>query len=122
LNAVFPRRLSERIKRHIAVFRPVLASTSNEFLFPGPGEGHLSPSRVAYHITAMLRRGVGIQFNAHLVRHLAATLILDENPNGAATARRLLGQRQLRDDRHGRRRRKSAPRRNRSRRPTPAPS
>lgn len=91
LHAAFPPGLTARLKRHVMVYRPLLLSAPNDYLFPGQHGNHLSSARVAHHITTMVSRGLGIQFHPHLVRHLAATLILDENPNGAAIAQRLLG-------------------------------
>ena len=42
-----------------------------------------------------LRKGIGLQINPHLFRHLAAKLFLDANPGQYETVRQFLGHRTI---------------------------
>ncbi len=42
-----------------------------------------------------MRDAIGVEFNPHLIRHLAATLLYDEDTNSGPVAQRLLGHSQL---------------------------
>jgi integrase len=59
-------------------------------LFPGKNGGHLHPQTLANGIVSIVHDYAGLPFNAHLVRHLVATLIMDADPANGPIAQRML--------------------------------
>ena len=91
LQAVFPERLASRIEKHISTYRPLIETTPSPFLFPNPMGNHIADRTLAQNVTNLVKRHVGAQFNVHLARHLAATLLLDDDEGNLPVAQALLG-------------------------------
>lgn len=62
-------------------------------MFPGPGGALKSATAVASGVADLVREHCGVPFVLSDVRHLAATMIREDDPNGGAVAQRLLGTR-----------------------------
>lgn len=93
IRTALPRELAAALERHLRDFRPhLLGPTPTTSLFPG---GHGRPTRdpqvLARRISQTVRRWIGADYNTHLARHLAATLLLDADPGNGPVAQRLLG-------------------------------
>lgn len=86
-----PPDLGARIERHLRHFRLHLPGNGGPYLFPSPKGGARSPRNLARCLTDLVAKGLGVQFTPHLVRHLAARLLLDADPNNAVVAQRVLG-------------------------------
>jgi hypothetical protein len=91
IKAELSRPLAERVALHIDLFRPCLDAPDSPFLFAGPGGAPLDPRTVAQHITRLVEQQCGLRFNAHLMRHLSATILLDADPANLPVAQALLG-------------------------------
>ena len=52
---------------------------------------HIADRTLAQNVTDLVKRHVGAQFNVHLARHLAATLLLDDDEGNLPVAQALLG-------------------------------
>lgn len=65
---------------------------NSDWLFPSPdGSTHLSLSYVSTRVTSLVQKQVGVDFNPHLARHLAAMIYLQNQPGHYEAVRRLLG-------------------------------
>jgi integrase len=96
LDAAIPQALARRIDRHLRLHRPVLQrGEASAWLFPGQGGRHRSDARLSVMLTRAVRDALGVPFNLHLVRHLAATMLYDADPNNGPVVQRLLGHTQL---------------------------
>ena len=91
IAAALPRQLAQRLERHIAVHLPRLRTGARSgFLFPGGTSGWIVPSNLSKRITTLVQNQVGAQFNVHLVRHLVATMLLDQDPRNMPLVQRVL--------------------------------
>jgi integrase len=95
-EAWFERPLIKRIQRHLQVFRPLLASSHSTYLFPGQVHGHRSCNVMSDELKQLVQNQVGAMFNAHLVRHIAVQLLLEDHPDNMPVAQRLIGHGDLR--------------------------
>lgn len=87
-----PPELVRMINRLVAVRSPLLCPAGTPWLFPKrDGQGPMLASTMSTRISNRIRRGLGIEFNAHLFRHLSAMIYLSERPGHYEAARRLLG-------------------------------
>jgi hypothetical protein len=91
VKADFSQPLARRIALHMERYRPLLEAPDCRFLFAGPHGKALDPRSVAQHATRLVQRQVGIRFNVHAARHLAATMLLDADPANLPVAQGLLG-------------------------------
>jgi integrase len=90
-------RLTQRIC--VPAFRPTLPGAGGPFLFPG--KDGTQPSRnLGPRISGLVAEQLGLRFSPHLVRHLAACLIMDADPHNAVVAQRVLGHSTLRMTEH----------------------
>jgi integrase len=76
-------------------YRPRLTGDEAGWLFPGKGVRHKTAGALASQIKRSVHAGTGLVMNAHLFRHLAAKLSLDDHPGGYEVVRRVLGHRSL---------------------------
>jgi len=77
-------------------FRPLLVSGDDQgWLFPGakPGQS-ITKEAFTDHLSKQVKKRLGIEFNCHLFRHLAAKIYLKSHPEDFATVQMLLGHRQ----------------------------
>jgi integrase len=94
-EAWFELPLIKRIERYLKVYRPLLYEGDSTFLFPGRIDGHRAPSTMAAELKRLVQDQIGAEFNVHLVRHLAAGTLLEDDPQNMPVAQRLLGHGQL---------------------------
>jgi integrase len=90
-RGAIPASLAARIELHVRRFRPSLTGAEGPYLFAGRTGGARSTNCLGRNISALVAKGVGVKFNPHLVRHLAARMLLDADPNNAVVAQRVLG-------------------------------
>ena len=102
ISVPLPDGLSRRISKHIKEHHPILCrGTASTWLFPGQGpRGHRADETIARSVSKLVRDALGQEFNLHLVRHIAAMMLFDSNPNAGPVAQRLLGHRQLSTTEH----------------------
>jgi integrase len=98
-HGVIPPELAARIDRHIKRFRPKLPGSGGPFLFPVK-DGTRPAQNLGTGISDLVADELGLRFNPHLIRHLAACLILDADPHNAVVAQRVLGHSTLRMTEH----------------------
>ncbi len=91
LQAVFPEQLARRIDKHLSTYRSLIETVPCPFLFPNSLGNHLAASTLASNVTKLVQRHVGARFNVHLARHLAATLLFDDDEGNLPVAQVLLG-------------------------------
>jgi integrase len=92
IEAIMPDELVERLHRHIQLHRQTfLNGTASSFLFPGKLSGHVSPDTVSRAIKSLVETEIGVDFNVHLVRHIVATLLLEDDPRNMPVAQQMLG-------------------------------
>ena len=91
-----PPRITALIEAHLAVWQPLLCAGPTPWLFPRrDGRAPMNRSQMAGAIARRIRREVGVEFNVHLFRHLAAMIWLDAHPGSYEVVRRLLGHAEL---------------------------
>jgi integrase len=81
---------------YIDHYRPLLVKEESDYLFPG--ERPDSPKtyeRLRSQIEKVLAQRIGIPFNPHSFRHLAAYITLKHNPGGHGLVQRVLGHKSL---------------------------
>lgn len=84
--------LADRLDHHIRVLRPhILGNQGSTALFPAPNGTSRCPSTLANQMVRLVARQLGKKFTAHLARHLAVDIILDDDPKNMALAQRSLG-------------------------------
>jgi integrase len=87
--------LSPAIEQLLATYQrdylPRLAATSEGGLFLSRRGERCKANSLAVMVGRFIKREIGIEANAHLFRHLAAKLVLADDPNNIETARQLLG-------------------------------
>jgi integrase len=83
------------IETYIARFRPAIAAPGNEFLFPGVGQAVRSVTSMRTTLCEPVQRWVGVEINAHLLRHYAAWSYLKSHPGHYETVRRILGHKDI---------------------------
>ena len=94
-EAWFEPPLIKRLERHLKVYRPLLPHSDSTYLFPGKDSGHRSPGTMSNQLKRLVQDQVGAEFNIHLTRHLAVTLLLEDDPRNMSVAQRLIGHAQL---------------------------
>jgi integrase len=92
IEFMLPVDVVRMIDRHIATRSPILCPTGTRWLFPKrDGSGPFNLPNMSTKISTRIRRELGLEFNAHLHRHLAAKILLTEHPGHYEVVRRLLG-------------------------------
>ncbi len=92
IDAQLPKPASDLIAAYIDSYRPLLAPDPSDHLFPGKRPGlPKSDQGTRSQIQRALADHVGIEFNPHAFRHLAAYMVLKENPEAHGLVQRLLG-------------------------------
>ena len=91
-----PPRITALIDAHLATWQPLLCAGPAPWLFPRrDGRAPMNRSQMADGIARRIRKEVGVEFNVHLFRHLAAMIWLDAHPGSYEVVRRLLGHAEL---------------------------
>jgi integrase len=83
------------IETFISRFRPVLAQSQNDFLFPGRGSEPRNAQQMATWLAKTVSREVRAEFNVHLARHFTAACFLRHHPGQYEMVRRLLGHKNI---------------------------
>ena len=84
--------LLDLLDKHLASRSPLLCPAGTPWLFPRrDGKGPVDTSTLSTRLKQRILKETGIVMNAHLFRHLAAMLYLNENPGAYEAVRRLLG-------------------------------
>ncbi len=78
------------LKRH----RHHLADPDNPYLF-GSGDKQRGGQHLGEHLSGMVTRDIGVEFNVHLGRHFAAWNFLRQNPGQYEVVRQVLGHRDI---------------------------
>ena len=84
---------SRQLDVYLNLYRPVLCKGASRYLFPALDGGMRSVIGFSGGLSRFIKQQTGLDINAHLFRHIAAKLYLDENPGDIETVRRMLGHR-----------------------------
>src|SRR6266404_1526075 len=90
-----PKETADLLGTYLKTYRPRLATTPSTWLFPNDVGKRRVTVAFSTSLAKFIRRETGITMNAHLFRHLAATLHLTGHPDDLETARRILGHKSL---------------------------
>ena len=92
IDATLSKAVSDLLVLYTSRYRPLLALNQSDHLFPGHRAGTPKCEQaIRSQIQRTLAKHVGIVFHPHLFRHLAAYMILRENPQAHGMVQRLLG-------------------------------
>jgi integrase len=90
IEAVLPAQLVATMQEYLGCYRPRLASSGNDFLFPS-ATGQMQATTLGKVLSTKLLARTGLQVNPHLFRHLAGKLILEDMPGHYGIAQTVLG-------------------------------
>jgi hypothetical protein len=91
IEAELPTGFARLFHRHLTVFRPLMPGADSPWLVPNKtGTGHASIDGQGDRLARLVVERLGIDFNLHLVQHLAATLLYEDNVENTVVAQRLL--------------------------------
>lgn len=82
------------LERWRTVFRPALEPACSRVFIGQSGDG-LLPSTLSKSLHRLIKRELGLDVHAHLMRHFAAKNFLDAYPGEYETVRQLLGHKQI---------------------------
>lgn len=92
IEFLLPPDVVRMIDRHVATRSPKLCPSGTRWLFPKrDGSGPMAPAQMSTRNSTRIRRELGLEFNIHLHRHLAAKILLSDRPGNYEVVRRLLG-------------------------------
>ncbi|MES2844238.1 MAG: tyrosine-type recombinase/integrase [Pseudomonadota bacterium] len=87
-----PDDVVRMIDHYVAVRSPLICPAGSPWLFPRrDGNAPMDPAQMSTKISNRIKRELGLDFNAHLHRHLAASIWLDDRPGSYEAIRRILG-------------------------------
>jgi integrase len=90
-----PHHVVALLDQYLSEHRPLLTSRLDDpWLWPGQS-GHKQESRIAQQVKEAIFRETGLHLTVHQFRHLAARLILDEQPGSYELVRQVLGHKNL---------------------------
>ncbi len=95
VDVELPRSAVEIIAWYARDYRPLLVKAPTDALFPGEGAGSKAIHWLGEQIGETVRRYTGLEFNAHLFRHAAGKIFLDQRPGEYEVVRRVLGHRSI---------------------------
>jgi integrase len=94
IEADFSKDTTRLIRTYLKFYRQLVSDHPGDWLFPrrrgGPRSDHL-----ADNLCKVIYRETGVVMNAHLFRHLAGKLYLQQRPGAYEAVRRILGHRKL---------------------------
>lgn len=88
-------RLSAMLTRYVAVFRPVLLKSPTSKLFTGQNGTEKGAEALSRQFFKLIKRSLGLQVNAHLMRHFAGFTYLKANPGHYEAVRQMLGHKNI---------------------------
>jgi integrase len=83
------------IQIYLKRFHPLVSPPGCPMLFSSRSGSHKDPSVLGRQVTKRVRNEIGIEFNAHLARHLAAKLMLDLQPGAYGIVKQVLSHKQI---------------------------
>lgn len=96
LSADMPAALAARLRRHLTVFRRHLpGAAESSWLFPSSNGGPRAMGSLVRILAREVRNATGAEFHCHMFRHIAASLLYDEDPANGPVVQRLLAHTQL---------------------------
>jgi integrase len=95
LEFELPQETAELLEVYLEEYRPRLTDGPSPWLFPGRGGKPKRGAGLSTQIKDRVRNATGLEVNAHLFRHIAAKLYLDDNPGSYEVIRRVLGHRSM---------------------------
>jgi integrase len=94
-NKPIEAELSPAMERLLATYQrdylPLLAVKPGGGLFVSRNGERCRTNSLATMVSRFIKREIGLEVNPHLFRHLAAKLVLEDDPTNIETARQLLG-------------------------------
>jgi integrase len=91
IEAELPAPSVRLLDIYLRIYRPLLLRMPSSWLFPGERGGHKAATGLAVQIKTTIARKTGLRVNAHLFRHIAAKLYLDQNPGAYGVIRLIHG-------------------------------
>jgi integrase len=91
LNFLIPRSTALLLCEYVDIYRPLLATKSNEYLFAGREMGPRHQNSLRDEIERSIRKHTGLIMHPHLFRAALAKIILQDNPALAMMVSRVLG-------------------------------
>ena len=95
LHFKLPRRLSERIRSYVDVWRCLFFDDANPHLFPGRNGKPKDETALRRQITRYAFEHGGVRITPHQFRHGAAKLLLDAKPGHYEVVRKILGHKNI---------------------------
>src|SRR5262249_1377963 len=86
-------QLGDLLRQYLKRIRPLLLERPSSALFPGPAGNARDRKVFGRQISGLLRREIGLAWNPHLFRHLAAYLLRKDGANNYVEAQLVLGHR-----------------------------
>lgn len=86
---------AELLELYCTKYRPLLLKEPRPDLFISQSGSQKGPSALSKQWAAFIARETGIEFHAHLIRHVMAFLYLKMHPGDYVTVQRLLGHKSL---------------------------
>jgi integrase len=92
IEFLLPDEIVQMINIHVKTRSPALCPPDTVWLFPKrDGSGPIECNYMSTKLTRRIHRELGLDFNMHLHRHLAAKIFLDDQPGAYEVVRRILG-------------------------------
>ncbi len=95
IDGFFNETVSALLQRYVDVFRPVLLKKSSSKLFISQTGTGKDPHTLSGQFRRLVKREIGFEVNAHLMRHWAGFVYLESHPGDYETVRRLLGHKNI---------------------------
>ncbi len=89
LHYFLPPDTTALLRFYIDKVKPLLEQEPSSWLFPNGDGGPIRPDTLSKQLSALVADKLGLKFNAHLVRHLIAKVMVDERPGEYEAPRRL---------------------------------
>jgi integrase len=92
IEFLLPEEIVQMIDTHVKTRSPALCPAGTVWLFPKrDGSGPIAYNLMSTKLSKQVYRELGLHFNMHLHRHLAAKIFLDDQPGAYEVVRRILG-------------------------------
>ena len=95
-DAPLPSQLFPLLDAWCKTYRTRICPTPSKYLFPSVRGELRNRGGLASQLSKFIKRETGLQMNLHLFRHLAAKVLLYDNPNNMEGARQVLGHKSTR--------------------------
>jgi integrase len=91
IDAVFDPRTRDIVETYLKTYRPLRrGATSSNWLFLNRHGDRISTKNLSDHVARTVEAELGVAFNVHLFRHLAATIALDADPGNLSVLKAML--------------------------------